>query len=117
MKRIIKITVLTLLVYFVFTISASAQAPACPENLVCITREAALKALADGDRVKALEAESKVKDQAVVDLKQLLADMRVNYAEAKGENNILKQDKVEWMAEKELLLKLVRPKKFGVIVF
>lgn len=100
------------------TLPALSQQPEpCPQNFVCISREAALKAIADADRVKALETEIKVKDKAIEDLKQLLADMRVNYAECKGEATILKQRAVSDAAMIELLSKLVRPKKIGLINF
>jgi hypothetical protein len=88
-----------------------------PSGCVVLSREAALKAIADGDARKALEAESKVKDQAIGDLKDLLHKSQENYAECRGELTTLHQDRVEWMAEKELLFKLVKPKKFGVINF
>lgn len=110
-----RIVVYTLLVYFVFTISAAAQTD-CPVDKVCISREAALKALADADRVKALEAENAVlKDKAIPDLKQLLADMRVEFARCSGETTILKQRAVSDAAMIELLSKMVRPKKVGLI--
>jgi hypothetical protein len=89
----------------------------CPDGYVCITPAAARAALEAGDKAKALEAEMKVKDQAISDLKDLLHKSQENYAECRGELTTLHQDRVEWMAEKELLLKLVRPKKFGVINF
>jgi hypothetical protein len=114
--RKLQIIVFTLAVYFAFTISANAQS-ACPADLVCLTPAAARAALEAGDKAKALEAAAKVKDQAIADLKDELAKVRITYAECKGEGTILKQDKVEWMAEKELLLKLARPKKFGIINF
>jgi hypothetical protein len=118
MKKV-QIVVYTLLVYFVFTVSIHAQAATatCPDGMVCITREAAQKALEAGDRAKALEAEIKVKDQAISDLKDELSKVRVSFAEASGENTILKQQQVRDSAMIELLSKMVRPKKFGVINF
>lgn len=89
----------------------------CPPDKVCISREAAQKALADADRVKALEAETQVKDKAIEDLKILLADMRVEFARCSGEATILKQRAVSDAAMIELLSKLVRPKKIGLINF
>jgi hypothetical protein len=53
---------------------------------VLITREAALKALADADEVVALRAEKKVLSQASDDLKELLNKMRIEFAEKSGEN-------------------------------
>jgi hypothetical protein len=101
-----------------FVVAAKAQAvPNCPDGYVCLTPAAARAALETGDKLKAVEAQSKVQDAAIVDLKQQLADMRVNYAEAKGEGTILKQRAVSDAAMIELLTKLVRPKKFGIINF
>lgn len=97
--------------------SLAQSAVNCPEDMVCISRQAALKAIEDGDARKALEAEAKVKDQAITDLKQQLADMRVTYAECKGESTILKQRAVSDAAMIELLSKMVRPKKIGLNLF
>lgn len=111
-----KCAIYALIIIAFLTVSGLSQQPEpCPQGLVCISREAALKALADADRVKALEAEIKVKDKAIEDLKQLLADMRVQYAECRGESTILKQRAVSDAAMIELLSKMVRPKKIGFI--
>lgn len=108
------------LLTILFTILAFAwatQAQDCPHPSGCVTisREAALKALADSDRVKALEAELVVKDKAIDDFKDLLATSRINYAECKGEATILKQRAVSDAAMIELMAKLVRPKRIGFI--
>lgn len=114
--RIVFISILTICLMLVSASEASSQT--CPENMVCISREAALKALADADRVKALEIELKaLKEQAIPDLKSLLADMRVNYAECKGESTILKQRAVSDAALIELFSKLAKPKQIGLINF
>src|SRR5688572_21969185 len=91
----------------------SQQPEPCPSNMVCISREAALKALADADRVKALETELAVKNKAIDDLKILLADRRVEFARCSGETTILKQRAVSDAAMIELHSKMVRPKKIG----
>lgn len=111
---------LTLAIWFILTLSASAQTavPNCPDGYICITPAAAKAALEAGDKAKALEAENKdLREKIIPDLKQLLADMRVQYAEAKGENTILKQRAVSDAALIELLSKMVRPKKIGVNLF
>jgi hypothetical protein len=102
---------------FLTATALSQQPEPCPQNFVCISREAALKALADADRVRALEAEIPVKNKAIDDLKQLLADMRVEFARCSGETTILKQRAVSDAAMIELLTKLVRPKKIGLFNF
>lgn len=108
------ICILALLLFGAIAANAQTDCPH-PSGCVTISREAALKALADADRVKALEAELKVKDAAIEGLKTLLADMRVQYAECKGESTILKQRAVSDAAMIELLSKMVRPKKIGLI--
>lgn len=89
--------------------------PDCPPTLVCISREAALKALADADRVKALEAEIKVKDDAVASFRDELNKMRIEFARVSGEATALKTNAIRDAAIIELLLKYARPKKFGLI--
>lgn len=110
------LSILAVVLFFAAAQTVAAQT-SCPPDLVCITRDAALKALADADRVKALEAEIKVKDQAYADLGKLLNDMRVEFARCSGETTILKQRAVSDAAMIELLSKLVRPKKIGLINF
>src|SRR5688572_23573998 len=94
------------LLSFLFAFSVQGQTD-CPPDKVCISREAAMKALADADRVVALEAEIKVKDQAYADLGKLLNDMRVEFARCSGEATILKQRAVSDAAMIELLSKMV----------
>lgn len=86
-----------------------------PQGCVTITREAALKAIADADRVTALESEMKVKDQAYDDLKAELNRIRVEFAAASGEISGLKQNAVQDRAIIEILIKNARPKKIGLI--
>ncbi len=76
-----------------------------PSGCVTITREAALKALADSDRVKALEAEIKTKDAAFDAQKALLNDMRIQFAAVSGENSALKQAAVRIDAILDLAMK------------
>jgi hypothetical protein len=93
------------------------EPPKCPENLICLSREAAQAAIAAGDKAKALEIENKAQAKAIDDLKQLLNDMKVNYAAAAAEASILKQQQVRDSAMLELMLKLVRPKRVGINIF
>jgi hypothetical protein len=100
------------------TFHVAGQTVECPSpHKVCITREAALKALADADEVVAQKAELVVKDQAIADLKELLNKMRIEYAETKGELTAVKQNAVSDRAIIDILLKNVRPKKIGLINF
>jgi hypothetical protein len=104
---------------FGFTLAAIGQtAPECPAQFVCLTPAAARSALEAGDKAKALEAENKdLKEKVIPQLKDALNDMRVQYAETKGEATILKQRAISDAAMIELLTKMVRPKKFGIINF
>lgn len=82
----------------------------CPPALVCISREAAIKALQDSDRVKALEAEMVVKDQAIADLKKLLDDIRLELARTSGQLTGEQQTNVQNRAIIDLLLKSAKKK-------
>jgi hypothetical protein len=98
-------------------IFAQAQV-SCPPEMVCLSRAAAQAALEAGDKAKALEAENKdLKEKVIPQLKDALNDMRVQYAETKGEATILKQRAISDAAMIELLTKMIRPKKFGIINF
>jgi hypothetical protein len=112
MLRFLFILFVVLTIAYAAAVPADGQTTQCPDGLVCITPAAARAALEAGDKVKALEAEAKVKDQAIADLKSALADMRVKYAEAAGENTILKQRAVSDLALIDLFSKQVRPKSF-----
>lgn len=107
-----------LAVLFAAATFANGQTPDCPPQYVCLTPTAARAALEAGDRARALQTElDALKTQTIPQLKDALNDMRVQYAEAKGENTILKQEAVRTAALIELLSKMVRPKKFGIINF
>lgn len=108
-------SVLFLVAAFCVTASGQATPTQCPPDLVCLTPAAARAALEAGDKAKALEAAAKVKDQAIADLKAENVNWRVKYVEVFGRYDEIKQQRVEWMAEKEMLLKLIRPKKIGLI--
>ena len=99
-----------LLLIGVLTSASMAQSVTCPDGMVCVSRDAAVKALADADTVDAQKKEIAVKDQAIADLKKLLDEMRINFAAASGENTALKQNAVSDRAIIELLLKNTRKK-------
>tara|TARA_R110000868_G_scaffold400075_1_gene674221 strand:- start:145 stop:489 length:345 start_codon:yes stop_codon:yes gene_type:complete len=108
-----------IIIFLCAVVSVKAQTSDCPspQGCILITREAALKALADADRVKALEAEVKIKDTAFDGQKALLNQMRIDFAAASGELTALKQNAVSDRAIIDILLKNVRPRKIGLIVF
>ena len=100
------------------SIGVSAQAPAtCPAGFVCITPEAARKALTDSDTVAAQQIELKAKDQAIEDLRKELNQLRIELAKATGDKTGAEQMNVRLTAIIDLLLKSVRPKKIGFINF
>ena len=88
----------------------SSLAQECPQNLVCISREAAIQAVENADKVKALEAEGKAKDQAIADQKEVITKIKIEYAEKVGEVTALKQNAVENRAIISLLLQQTRRK-------
>lgn len=113
---------LALATCFVLTLPVHSQTtfaapPAdCPADKVCISREAAQKALADADRVKALETEIRtLKESVIPQLKDELNAMRVEFARASGELTGCRTSAIRDAAMIELLSKMVRPKKVGLI--
>jgi hypothetical protein len=107
------------LVLFLFAGTAYSQSECAtsPEKCVLITREAAVTALQNSDRVTALEKENLALTQALNDLKAEVNKVRVEYAEKVGENTALKQNSISDRAIIEILLKSAKPKKFGLINF
>lgn len=103
------------------TLTAVGQSPtsstpsSCPEGLVCITREAAQKALEAGDKAKALEAELATQKQAYEKMRDALNDMRIQFASVSGENTILKQQQVADRALMTVLVQNTKKKRFGLI--
>ena len=89
----------------------------CPADRVCLTREAALTALQNADKVVALEKENATLTQALNAIKVELNKIRVEYAEKVGENTALKQNAVSDRALIEILIKYARPKKIGLNLF
>lgn len=90
------------------SLSAAAQTAECPSDKVCITPDAARKALADADAVEQQKREIAVKDAAIADLKKLLDDMRIEFARLSGENSALRQTAISDRAIMDILLKHAR---------
>jgi len=107
-----------LAIAFVLTFSIISFSQDCPPDKVCITREAAVKALADADKVIALEKESKAKDDAIAGLRGELNKMRIEFAEKSGENSALKQNAVSDRAIITELLKYTKKqcKPFSICI-
>lgn len=114
--------ILFALLAFGSVLSAHAQSEvgiptACPADKVCISRQAAEKALADAKQVDADKVLAAAYEKAIADYKIQLAEMRATYAEAAGENTVYKQNAVRDGALIELLVKMVRPKVNGIKIF
>lgn len=110
-----KILILFALI-FVGTVAVSAQSE-CPADKVCISREAAVKAIADAKTVDAQKAEIISLLKAVDDLKQQVNDVKLSAATAMAENSILKQDRVSDAAMIQLLLQQTKKKRNAFITF
>ena len=96
--------------------STTGQATTCPPDLVCISREAALKALADADKVKALEAFVKVLEQASKDKSTEIETMRREFIQASVEATFYKQQVALLRLDIEKLLKMTKCKPFAICV-
>jgi len=107
----VKLFLATLILFAgAFVASGQTDCTVTPQNCVLITREAAIKALNDSDRVKALEAEIKVKDEAYDAQKGLLNEMRIEFARVSGELTGIKQNAVQDRAIIAELLKNTKKK-------
>lgn len=114
--RLLKFGGASLLVLMVGTISGYAQTD-CPADKVCLTQAQAAKYLTLEDTVKAQEIEILALKKAVLDQKEVTVDAKIALAEKSGENTVLKQQIVGCNADKELLIKYGRVRKFGLINF
>jgi len=105
MKKLFAISI----VFFALSVMAMAQQE-CPPDKVCLTPQQARTALENADKVVALEAYIKTLEQAQTDYKAEISKVRIEYAEAKGENTALKQNAVSDRAIIEILLKSAKKK-------
>lgn len=96
-------------------LASNATAQECPPDMVCISREAAQKALEAGDKAKALEAELKANQEAYTKLKDTLNEMRVEFARTSGELTAIKQQAVRDAAIIEMLLQQTKKKRNAFI--
>lgn len=108
---------LTFLLLIGTVVSGYSQTVDCPSGFVCISPEAARKALQDSDTVAAQKIELAVKDQAIADFQKELNQMRIELAKAIGEKTGSEQMVVRLTAIIDFMLKNGRTKKYGVIVF
>ena len=99
--------ILTAIAIFLLLIAMCGPAEA---QDVSITREAAIKAVENAERVTALEKENDILKQAFADIKDQINKVMVDLARVSGENTILKQTAVKDAAMIELLVKSVKKK-------
>lgn len=100
---------------FVGAFTVSAQCPVMPEGFICLSREAAQKALEAGDRADALSVQLDAQKAAYEQMRTALNDMRVSFATVSGENTILKQQQVADRALMTVLVQNTKKKRFGLI--
>lgn len=114
-----KICGIIVIVFFVSLYSMQAQSIQCPPDKVCISPEAARKALQDSDTVQAQAKEIAAKDQAFADLQKELNVMRIELAKAIGEKTGSEQMVVRLTAIVDVLLKGQKKKcmPFSVCLF
>lgn len=72
-----------------FSVTAAAQPSQCPPGMVCISPEAARKALENADTVEAQKKEIEVLKQAIADQRNLTADVKIELARTVGEKTRL----------------------------
>lgn len=89
---------------------AESAGAGCPADKVCISREAALKAVENAETVKAQAVQIEALKKAIDDEKDVANALKIQFAEKSGENTALKQNAVADRAIIELLLKSVKKK-------
>jgi hypothetical protein len=87
----------------------------CPENMVCISPDAARKALVDADTVKAQGLQIKALEQAVKDAQDNTQKALIEFAKVSGENTVLRQQQVRDMALVDLALQQTKKKRNAFI--
>ncbi len=112
MQKLFVGSLLSLLLLIGLASDGLGQTANCPPNLVCISREAAQKALQDSDTVKTQAEQLKANETAYNLLKQALNDLRIELSRMSGENTALKQNAVSDRAIIEILLKSSKKKCF-----
>lgn len=94
-----------LMIAFVTATAAISQTTECPANTVCISPEAARTALKNSDLVEAQKKELAILTQAIADLKELTASIKIELARATGEKTQLEATLIRYNALIDVLLK------------
>ena len=105
-----------LILVFANALVAHSQTLECPVNMVCISPEAARKALENADLVEAQKKEIASLSQAIEDYKALIVSTKIELAKAVGEKTGCESGAVRSNAIIDALLKK-RQVKVGLINF
>lgn len=106
--------VLTGFLFLIFTVGAKAQT-GCPSDMVCITKPAAQHFLQVDDENKALKAENTTLQNSFNVVKEENTTLKIELAKASTKATELEVQRTRDTAMIELLVKMVRPKKVGLI--
>jgi len=106
---------LIFLISIIFLGTIAGYSQDCPADKVCVSPEAARKALVDSDTVAAQKTELAAKDQAIEDLKKVIVDLKIELAKMTGDKTGAEQMVVRLTAILDIMIKQVRPKKIGLI--
>lgn len=109
-----KIPILLAIIFFGALAGYSQE---CPPDRVCISPQAAVKALQDSDTVEAQKIELKAKDRAIEDLKDIIVNLKIELAKSTGDRTGAEQMIVRLTAIVDVLLKSTRKKSIGLIAF
>lgn len=101
-----------------FGVNAFGQEPQPTLEPTVVIKQSTADACADAfTERKALRDELAVKTQAIADLKEEITRLKIELSKLTGEKNGADAMVIRLTAITDLLLKSVRPKKIGVIVF
>jgi hypothetical protein len=101
--------------FFAGSVSAQVAAPQCPTGFVCLTPTQARAGLEAMDKVTALENQVLDLKKAILDEKNVTIDVKIELAKTTGQLTGAQSELISLRAMNELLLKMVRPKKIGLI--
>lgn len=116
--KICLLGIFTITLIAVATVATFAQsASPCPSGLVCISPQAARKALQDSDTVKAQEQQILDLKKAILDEKSVTLDVKIELAKTTGQLTGVQGENVTLRALVDLLVKSTRKKSIGLIAF
>lgn len=98
-----------------FAAAIGVKAQECPADKVCISPEAARKAVENGETVKAQAVQIDALKQAVLDEKGNTHKVELQFAEVSGELTAFKQEAVRRDAWLDMALKNTHPKNICLL--